>query len=162
MREVVPTVVPISRMAVPSNSRPSCLLLLGLTPFLMPRQVQSGPSSILKLWPPLVRLSQLAESSARQALKDKPKESKITVATLTGHAELKIMRKQLQAAKAAANVVGAASVGYIFAWKDESLAKKRFPAEALVLFLVSREACPKGPALSAPAALPTSAATDSG
>ena len=89
-----------------------------------------------------MQLIQVAESTAQQALKDRPKDAKITVATLTGAAELLAMRAWLKTAKAAARVgeaCGNLSIGYVFAWNDETLIKKRMPAGALVLFLVSVE-----------------------
>ena len=122
---------------VPPLQPPRCRVPLRAT---CEAKVRCGPANPRR-WPAVVYLNPMAEATAQQALKDRPKESKISVVTLTGEAQVGALRTWLQAAKAAARVEGGAcgdaSLAYIFAWKDEILGKKRMPPGALVLFVVS-------------------------
>ena len=113
----------------------------------------SGPGyEILKEWRQVVRICDLPEAQAQEALKERPKTSKISLVTLTPSdavdaANFRVLRQTLQDGKKAVRVAvpraasstspGGAALAYIFAWKDETLAKKKMPPAALVCFIIS-------------------------
>eukprot|EP00277_Geminigera_cryophila_P011924 CAMPEP_0179450170 /NCGR_PEP_ID=MMETSP0799-20121207/34070_1 /TAXON_ID=46947 /ORGANISM="Geminigera cryophila, Strain CCMP2564" /LENGTH=244 /DNA_ID=CAMNT_0021243853 /DNA_START=351 /DNA_END=1081 /DNA_ORIENTATION=+ len=114
--------------------------------------LRSGPSlDTLKSWPKVVRLAQVGEQEAHQALKDRPKHSKISIVVLTAGAQadsahFQCLRQTLQTSQKAAVVTHKAgvvtqgcgeSLSYIFAWKDEILSKKKMPPNSLVCFILS-------------------------